>query len=111
MRRGLFEEAIGSVLEQTVRDFEIIGVDDASPQPPVVPSDARIRVVRRARRGTPPAARNTALGLARGRCVTSLDDDDRYTPDRLALALEGLSGDADLATCWIQPFGGFAGAR
>jgi glycosyltransferase involved in cell wall biosynthesis len=111
MRRGLFREAIGSVLGQTLQDFEIIVVDDASPEPPVVPSDPRIRVVRRERRGTPPAARNTALEAARGRYVTFLDDDDRYTPDRLALALEGLSDGADLTTCWIQPYGGFAGPR
>ncbi len=109
MRRRLFQEAIGSVMDQTIRDFEIIVVDDASPEPPVVPSDPRIRVVRRGRRGTPPAARNTALAVARGRYVTFLDDDDRYTPDRLALAQEGLSGGADLTTCWIQPYGGFSG--
>jgi glycosyltransferase involved in cell wall biosynthesis len=111
MRQALFEEAVGSVLAQTVEDFEIVVVDDASPIRPTVPDDPRIRVVRRERRGTPPAARNTALGVARGRYVTFLDDDDRYTPDRLETALQGLSAGADLTLCWIQPMDGFAGPK
>jgi glycosyltransferase involved in cell wall biosynthesis len=111
MRRALLEEAIGSVLAQTVQDFEVIVVDDGSIEPAVVPDDPRIRVARRPVRGTPPAARNTGLANARGRYVTFLDDDDRYTPDRLAIAQEGFATGADLALCWIEPYDGFAGPR
>lgn len=92
-------EAIGSVLAQTVQDFEVIVVDDASPEPPKVPDEPRVRLVRRECNGGPAAARNTGLDHVRGRHVAFLDDDDLFTPDRLEIALEGLER-APVAVCW-----------
>jgi glycosyltransferase involved in cell wall biosynthesis len=82
-------EAIASVLAQTVGDFECIIVDDAGPTPVDVPTDPRVRVVRRSTNGGPAAARNTGIDEARGEYVTFLDDDDLYEPNRLDLALAG----------------------
>lgn len=92
-------EAVESVLAQTVRDFECIVVDDASSEPAVVPSDPRVRLVRREVNGGPSAGRNSGLAVARGRYVAFLDDDELFTADRLEYALEGL-GRADVALCW-----------
>jgi glycosyltransferase involved in cell wall biosynthesis len=103
-------EAIDSVLRQTMKDFELIVVDDASPTPVVVPSDPRIRVTRRVRSGGPAAARNTGLGLACGRFVAFLDDDNRYLPDRLELAVQGLER-APISVCWNQRQGRQAWTR
>ncbi|MGH9196249.1 MAG: glycosyltransferase family 2 protein [Acidimicrobiia bacterium] len=89
-RPRFLDAAIESVLAQTVEDFELIVVDDASPQPVEVGDDRRISVVRRLENGGPAIARNTGLVQARGRFVTFLDDDDLYTPERLQFALEGL---------------------
>ena len=100
-RPDFLATALGSVLAQTVPDFEIIVVDDAGPDPVRYEGDPRVRVVRRAENGGPAAARNTGLRQARGRYVTFLDDDDLYTPDRLALAVEGLAR-GPLTHCWIQ---------
>ncbi|MGH2404232.1 MAG: glycosyltransferase family 2 protein [bacterium] len=100
-RPDLLREAVGSVLAQTVGDFECIVVDDASPLPATVDADRRIRLIHRSRNGGPAAARNTGLSAATGRYVTFLDDDDLYTSDRLAVALEGLTH-ARLATCWMR---------
>ncbi|HXY72526.1 MAG TPA: glycosyltransferase family 2 protein [Actinomycetota bacterium] len=79
-------EALESVLVQTVTDFEVVVVDDASPIPVEAAGDPRVRVVRRETNGGPPAARNTGIDAARGRLVCFLDDDDLYTPDRLEMA-------------------------
>jgi glycosyltransferase involved in cell wall biosynthesis len=98
-RPRFLAEALSSVLAQTVEDFECIVVDDASPDPPDLPDDPRVRMVRRERNGGPAAARNTGLDQACGRFIAFLDDDDLYTPDRLALAVEGLTR-APVATCW-----------
>jgi glycosyltransferase involved in cell wall biosynthesis len=94
-------EAVGSVLAQTVQDFEIVVVDDGGPGPVQVPADPRVRLVRRAENGGPAAARNAGMKAAQGKYLTFLDDDDLYVPDRLALGIEGLRR-GPVATCWIR---------
>jgi glycosyltransferase involved in cell wall biosynthesis len=98
-RAELLAEAIDSVLAQSIDDFEVVVVDDASPEPVEVPPDARIRVERRTKNGGPSAAFNTGMRVARGRYFAFLADDDLYTRDRLALAVEGLRH-APVALCW-----------
>ena len=100
-RPALLREALASVLAQTHPDFECIVVDDASPTPPVLPSDPRVKLVSRACNGGPAASRNTGLDHATGQYVTFLDDDDLFVPERLELALEGLAR-APIALCWSR---------
>lgn len=86
-RAAVLPRAIGSVLSQSFSDFELIVVDDASPdETPIVVStftDARLKYVRRPRNGGAAATRNTGIGAARGRFVCFLDDDDELLPDYL----------------------------
>ena len=99
-------EAIDSVRAQTLQDFELIVVDDASPEPVRVDADPRIRLIRRDENGGAAAARNTGVEAARGRFLTFLDDDDVYLPERLALGAEGMRR-GPLAVCWLGiPVGG-----
>ncbi len=107
-RQRFLDEAIGSVLGQTVPEFELIVVDDASPVPAAVPGEPRIRLIRRPVNGGPGAARNTGLDAARGRYVCFIDDDDLFTPNRLELALEGHRR-SPIALCWA-PFLGSGSA-
>lgn len=100
-RPQFIAEAVASVLSQSVGDLECLVIDDASSTRPVLPDDPRVQVIRRADNGGGAAARNTGLRSARGRYVTFLDDDDLYTPDRLAIALEGLSR-APVTICWSR---------
>lgn len=100
-RPRFLREAVDSVLAQTVEDFECIVVDDATPEPLEVPQDPRVHLVRRETNGGHAAARNTGLQRARGRYVTFLDDDDLYSPDRLAMALDGVN-QAPIAVCWSR---------
>ena len=104
-RPEFLAQAVGSVLAQTVPDLEVIVVDDASPEPAEVPDDRRVRSVRREVNGGSAAARNTGVEHARGRYLAFLDDDDEFTPDRLAIALEGLER-APVALCWGHYLGG-----
>ena len=103
-RSRFLDDAVASVLRQSVSDFECLVIDDASPTPAVLEGDPRIRVVRRSTNGGPAAARNTGLAEAKGEYVAFLDDDDLFVPDRLAFARSGLSN-APLAICWTQVLG------
>src|SRR5580765_112932 len=98
-------EAIASVLQQTVSDFELIVVDDGSTPPAAVPEDGRIRLVALTENRGLSAARNVGWDHARGRFVAFLDDDDCFTPNRLELAAQGLER-APIATCWFRFLGG-----
>jgi glycosyltransferase involved in cell wall biosynthesis len=89
-RATLLVDAIASVQAQTVSSWELIVVDDGSTMPATVPSDPRIHLVRLDETGGPAAARNAGMDRAAADAVAFLDDDDRYEPGRLALALRGL---------------------
>jgi glycosyltransferase involved in cell wall biosynthesis len=98
-RPDYLNEAVASILEQSVKDLEVLVVDDASPEPvDATWGDARVRVVRRETNGGPAAARNTGLEHARGTYLAFCDDDDLFSPGRLALAVDGLAR-APVAIC------------
>lgn len=90
-RASLLKRAIKSVLNQKFEDFELIIVDDASPDdtPEVVKSfeDKRIRYIRLKRNSGGPVARNTGIKKARGKFIALLDDDDEWLPHRLSVQI------------------------
>ncbi len=82
-------EAIESVLDQTFTDFEIIVVNDASPDHTtrVVSDfdDPRLKyIVHEKNRGLP-ASRNTGVQASRGRFIALLDQDDIFHREKLQL--------------------------
>jgi glycosyltransferase involved in cell wall biosynthesis len=86
-RPELLLEALGSLLQQTCQDWELIVVDDASTPPAVVPDDQRIRIVRHDIGKGGAACKNTGIVLARAPLIAFLDDDDLYAPTYLERAL------------------------
>jgi succinoglycan biosynthesis protein ExoO len=95
--------AIESVLEQTLRDFEIVVVDDGSDdQTPTiaqrfVDSDRRVRLIRNHTNKGVSAARNVGFDAARGDWIAVLDGDDAFAPDRLEqLLLSGEQSGGDM---------------
>jgi len=80
-------EAVDSVLAQTLTDFELIVVDDASTDATadILKSyaDKRIRVLRNERNLKRAAARNIGAAIARGKYVAIHDADDIALPHRL----------------------------
>lgn len=111
--------AIHSCLVQTVRDFEIIVVDDDGSTDDIASAlapfrDPRIRLIDRFR-GTAAAARNGGAQQARGKYVAFLDSDDEFLPHKLERCLDVLDRlgrgavysqtyvDRGVARLWIKP--------
>jgi alpha-1,6-rhamnosyltransferase len=86
------EQAIESVLGQTMPDWELVVVDDGSTDATaqraaaLAERDPRIKLVRQANGGES-TARNTALRHMQGELVAFLDADDFYLPNHLALTV------------------------
>ncbi len=91
---GTLQRAIASVQAQTLEDFELIIVDDASPDDSLAIAteaarhDPRIVVVPLAQNGGKSRAMNHAASIARGAWIAVLDADDRYLPTRLATLVQ-----------------------
>jgi glycosyltransferase involved in cell wall biosynthesis len=84
--RDFIVAAVESVLGQTFTDFELIVVDDGSPDDTaavLAPFAAQLRLIRQANAGQA-AARNRGLAAAEGEFVAFLDDDDYWPADKLA---------------------------
>lgn len=86
--------SIQSVIAQTYTNWEMLVVDDCSPDNTVEivrqwsEQDSRVRLIRQPQNGGPAAARNAALQAARGRWIAFLDSDDLWQPEKLALQLK-----------------------
>jgi len=97
------EAAVGSVLRQSFPDFELIGVDDASPDDSArrfcALRDPRLRLVRHERNQGLAAARNSGIDAARGDFVALLDSDDLALPERLALQVAFLDANPEVLLC------------
>jgi glycosyltransferase involved in cell wall biosynthesis len=82
-------EAIQSVLDQTFEDFEIIVVNDASPDnvSEVIAqfTDPRIKYSVHEKNKGLPGARNTGLLAATGELIALLDADDYFQAEKLAV--------------------------
>jgi glycosyltransferase involved in cell wall biosynthesis len=93
-------EALRSIRDQTLREVEVIVVDDGSTDGTLreagrFAGELDLTIVRQANAG-PAAARNAGIRLARGRYCAFLDADDVMLPERLAAQAALLDADADL---------------
>ncbi|MDQ4120861.1 MAG: glycosyltransferase family 2 protein [Acidobacteriota bacterium] len=87
-------DALRSVFSQTFTDFEVVVVNDGSPDTDefervIEPFRDRIVYIRQENRGAA-AARNTAIRAARGEIIAFLDGDDFWLPEFLASQVEFL---------------------
>ena len=107
-------ECVDSVLAQTFRDFELILVDDGSPDgcPALcdryAAGDGRVRVIHKPNGGLV-SARQAGMELARGAYVVNVDGDDAIAPDMLERAAELIRAhDPDLVSfsvTYLEPAG------
>lgn len=89
-------QALTCLQNQTYSDFEVLVVDDASPDQSVAiaqhfaDQDARIRIIHHADNQGLSAARNSGISFAKGRYITFFDPDDTYEPQLLEKVAESL---------------------
>lgn len=99
---------IDSILNQTFTDFELILVDDGSPDrcpeicDEVARRDARVRVIHQANAGLS-AARNAGIEVAHGAWLSFVDSDDYIAPQFYEkLYQTAQRTDADCVMCSVQ---------
>ncbi|HEX2323879.1 MAG TPA: glycosyltransferase family 2 protein, partial [Chloroflexota bacterium] len=93
--------ALRSLLDQSFSDWELILIDDASPDDTAAAlapflHDPRIRPLRLERNVGTGAALNLATSLSRGRYIAYLPSDDFYFPDHLQRLVDHLEGHLDV---------------
>ena len=99
-------DTLDSVFAQTFRNFEVIVVNDGSPDTAALeqalqPYLSRIRYLKQENRG-PSAARNRAIRQGRGKYVAFLDSDDLWLPMHLGRQLESLARGPDLGLVYAN---------
>ncbi|MBE3040146.1 MAG: glycosyltransferase family 2 protein [Chloroflexi bacterium] len=96
-REAFLPRSLASVRGQTLKDWELIVVDDASTDgstalvQQIRASDPRVTVIPNTHRKGPAGARNCGVEVAAGRYVAFLDSDDEWEPFHLARMVDCLS--------------------
>jgi len=99
-------QAIDSVLAQTFQDFEIVVVNDGSPETEslervLLPYQSRIRYFRQGNQGVS-VARNTALQAARAQLIVNLDHDDLLEPEHLKTVVGFMREHPDVDATYVN---------
>ena len=104
---AFLERCLSSVLGQSMRDIEVICVDDGSTDgsPAILDTwaarDERLRVIHQAN-GRQGKARNAAMNIARGEYIGMVDSDDYLPEDYFErLYCAAIEAEADIAICGI----------
>lgn len=104
-------EALDSMLAQTFADFELIVLDDCSPDnaQEILDSYDDPRIVRYRGECNEGLANvlNVGIAMAKGRYIARMDSDDTSLPDRLRVQVEYLERhpDVDFCSCAMELFG------
>lgn len=107
MQAEYLPDAVSSVAGQTFDDFEIVIVDDGSPDDTSVVArrlaerDARIRLHSQTNGGVS-AARNAGISVAAGDLILPLDADDRLRPTMIAWTVAALDAAPDAAFAYTD---------
>lgn len=102
------DNAINSIMSQTYRNFELILVDDCSPDscPEIcdnaAQSNSLIRVIHKPINEGLGFARNTGLDAANGDYIYFIDSDDYAQPDLLEKAIQALEENTELVVFGIN---------
>lgn len=104
-RAAKVQRAIESVLSQTMRDLEVVVVDDGSSDNTAEVLSGkfgdRIRYYAQTNQGVS-VARNRGVTEARGEWIAFLDSDDLWEPDKLDVQLKTLKEFAQCGACYAD---------
>ncbi|MFI3255666.1 MAG: glycosyltransferase [Eubacteriales bacterium] len=99
------EQSIGTILVQSLVNFELILVDDGSTDDSLLlleefqRKDSRIKLISQENQGAG-VARNTGMTVAQGKYILFLDSDDYFEPDMLEIMLaKAEETGADVTIC------------
>lgn len=100
-------DAIRSILDQSLRDLELIVVDDASSDgsPALLrslPADPRLHIVCLQTNVGAPAAMNTGAARARGEFIAFCGSDDQFMQEKLARQVDLLRGRPELSAVFTH---------
>ena len=107
---GCLRECLDSVCAQTLRDIEIICVDDGSSDGSLAildeyaAKDSRVKVIAQPNSGAA-VARNKGIDIASGEYLSILDSDDRFEPSMLEkMVARARRTDAQIVICRCDGF-------
>ncbi|RDH44962.1 glycosyltransferase family 2 protein [Zooshikella ganghwensis] len=93
-------DAISSVLKQTYTNFELLIINDCSPDNSINIckrfKDPRIKIIHHSRNRGLAGARNTGIRNAQGKFIAFLDSDDLWHPDKLLRHVQHLTENPDI---------------
>ena len=105
-------EALDSAFAQTFTDYEVIVINDGSPdtaklEQVLAPYMSRIVYLKQENRGVS-AARNTGIAAARGSLIAFLDGDDVWLPNYLEVQVKRIQADGTIDVLYpnVLMFGG-----
>ncbi|HZB50832.1 MAG TPA: glycosyltransferase family 2 protein, partial [Mycobacteriales bacterium] len=112
-QEAFLDRALAGLLAQDLPDWELVVVDDGTPDPAAIPAavhrfpDPRVRLVRLPANAGLGAACNRGLDLATAPLVGYLPADDVIYPDHLASLVDALAGgEAVAAVAGVRHHGG-----
>jgi glycosyltransferase involved in cell wall biosynthesis len=98
----LLENCLGSILNQTYRDIELILINDGSTDQSglicdeYAKKDTRVKVIHQENSG-PSVSRNSGINAAKGYYIQFVDCDDTIDLDMLKILVNAMDGNTDLA--------------
>lgn len=104
---NVVQDAVESVVKQTMPDWELFLVDDGTTDgsnqsaklKEIATSDPRIHVLQTIGRQGAGPARNMGMAAAKGRYIAFLDADDMWHPQKLALQLAAMENAGAVLSC------------
>ncbi len=106
--QNLIADSIQSILYQTIKNFELIVVDDASTDDSVNViqsfNDNRIKLITLETNKGYPVAMNAGIVVAKGKFIARMDADDVCLPNRLEKQLKALELHPQAALCGLNRY-------
>jgi len=100
-------QAIQSILNQTFSDFELLIINDCSPDGSVEIcrqfKDPRIKIIEHKKNRGLAGARNTGIRHSQGKYIAFIDSDDIWEPEKLSTHYDHLENDSALGVSAMDP--------